>query len=240
MDKYYKMFYTTGSNNYYTLNADGDMFLATETVIPVKSKMPFVKARDMTQALKLLKCTSPLLLLFSKNAERVPLTLDEHLPAEMAKYGELDGDELHYEITKAYDEAIEEQLKDLDVWYRVEYERIKELSDNPIEALKALESNRLAREAHIKKSSPLNKFIFLKWKGEDKIVSAFRKNHNFLYSETIVPSLENVYLYNADAFGTLTIYQIILVRGVTKTINTFIYDVKLLNAFFESIYKNEK
>lgn len=238
MDKHYKQFYKVGCNRYYTLTADGDIYLATETTIPVRK---LIGKKDMTQSLKLLRCTTPLLILFASSTERQLLAEEnEGKPEELHKYAKLDADKLQQDIMSAYSVAIEEQVRDLERWYLAEKHRITELSENVEEALKVLDGEKANRVKQIRASNPIGNSINLRSTHKDKVIKALQSDHIFLYDEYITPSLQNAYFYNADAYGTLTVYQVLIVRGVTKTINTFIYDNKLLSAFFESVYKKDK
>lgn len=238
MDKNYKLFYSTGNNRYFTLDADGEIYLATETFIPTKAVLPIFKPKKLSQGLKLLHCTSPLLILFSSNMLRNPIE-DADAPKELQKYEPLKPMEVTRNIRLAYINALDEQLKSLDFWYKAEQSRLKEDLPTFVEDTKNLKKEYNRRKSSITKNNPLNSFAHLEWKTDDKIARVLMREFNFLYTQDITPSMQNAYVYSADNFGTLTIYQMILVRGVVKTINTFIYDINLLKAFFESIYKKD-
>ena len=87
----------------------------------------------------------------------------------------------------------------------------------------------------IEKNSALGKTISL----DDSHVTEFIKlkmmKVKHLYTEKVTNLVKNKYFYELDAFGTLTIYRMITVKNVTKTIDTFIYDKKLLKELLELI-----
>ena len=66
------------------------------------------------------------------------------------------------------------------------------------------------------------------------------KGLNHLFTEKVTTFVSNVYLYELDCFGTLTIYRVVTIKNVTKTIDTFIYDRKLIKKFLDHVYENDK
>ena len=60
-----------------------------------------------------------------------------------------------------------------------------------------------------------------------------------LYTEKVTNFVNNVFLYDLDCFGTVTIYKVITVKNVVKSVESFIYDRKLIEELMKFIYEND-
>ena len=63
------------------------------------------------------------------------------------------------------------------------------------------------------------------------------KKISALQARSVNAFTKNVFLYEQDEFGTLTIYKIITIKNVVKTIDTFIYDKKLIECLLKTLYE---
>ena len=63
------------------------------------------------------------------------------------------------------------------------------------------------------------------------------KKISALQARSVNAFTKNVYLYEQDEFGTLTIYRLITIKNVVKTIDTFIYDKKLVECLLKTLYE---
>ena len=63
---------------------------------------------------------------------------------------------------------------------------------------------------------------------------------NHLYTERITTFVSNIFLYNVDVFGKVTIYRLLAVKSKIKSVDTFVYDRKLINEFLNHVYENNK
>ena len=74
-----------------------------------------------------------------------------------------------------------------------------------------------------------------------KIVKAMLNSGlKHLYTEKVTSFANNIFLYEVDMFGTLTIYRIMEVKGVLKGFDSFVYDKKLIEEFLKVIYEEER
>lgn len=248
MNKSYKKFYEIGNNRYYTLVADQELYIATESFIKVAPRFSFLKPKTLTQGLKLLKLTAPVTILFNLvvNTKLDKKRNKKDTADELLKYEVVDHKVVKDLIKAAYMDNIEQQKEELNEW---------------IEAMKAEVDEKIVRnkrdleDVHkefedkmkvfytrydralklIEKNNPLGKTIIV----DDSQATAFTKlkfvKVKHLYTEKVTNLVENKYFYELDTFGTLTIYRMITVKNVTKTIDTFIYDKKLLKELLEII-----
>ena len=109
---------------------------------------------------------------------------------------------------------------------------MNDLSNSYMTHSEIINKNNPVKNGMITLKSPLHT-------GNTIIKTMVRSGLEHLYTEKVTNFVSNVYLYEQDCFGTLTIYRIIIVKNVVKTIDTFIYDKKLIEAFLKTMYENE-
>ena len=134
MDKAYKKFYEVGNNAYYSLVADDDNFIATETFIKVGTTKISKKPITLTQGLKLLKLSIPLVVLFSKILELKVTGSMQDIPT----YEKLTSKEITELIKYYYKASTESAINDVEVWYNDMLEEIKEMPNKTDEERKNL------------------------------------------------------------------------------------------------------
>lgn len=251
MNKHYKQFYEIGNNRYFTLSADGDTYIATNSFIKVANRFKFMKQKDLIQGLKLLKMSTPITILFGMLANIEPTSTQKSDTEELKQYEILDPKAIKDNIKMAYDIAITEQINELQEWYNTMIANIKkELDEKDLskdEYKKELEKRsgvyktRLDRSIQsVHEHSQLGNIISLENPKGNKVIKSFLENGlHHLFTEKVTGFASNVYLYEQDQFGTLTIYRIITVKNVIKTIDTYIYDRKLAGKLLEFIYEKE-
>ena len=83
MMKHYKKFYEIGNNRYYTIVADDEMYIASESFLQLGKKNLFRKQKYLNTGFKLLKFSSPIAQLFN--------ALDNLEPSKKQRY---DSDDL--------------------------------------------------------------------------------------------------------------------------------------------------
>lgn len=227
--KYFKKFYEIGNNRYYTLEADGDLYIASDSFI--KFKRRFLNYNNkLVQGLKLLKITPPILVLFATLDSLEPLKNQKNVSEDMIKYRKVNNKELKETIKFFYNKAILDEIDNIDSY-------IEDLDKNSKDYNKLL--------AHAEKTKDYYKSQDLLVKNGysldspehtsgNIIATMMREGLNHLYTERVTAFMNNIFLYEVDCFGTLTIYRVITVKNVVKTIDTFIYDKKLVNKLLEN------
>jgi hypothetical protein len=241
MNKNYKKFYEIGSNRYYTLEADDELFLATETVVPVKNILPFMKPKQMTQGLKLLKISAPVLTLMTLVADCKPLDEQvEHTPDELLKVEQVPYDTVKKQVFGMYREAVKSQKASVRAYYKDMKNKIQS-GEGALERLNSIDKALEKALELIDANHPLKTYLSLKRPVGNTLVNIMiQEGFNFLYSEMVTGISQNTILYKQDTFGTLTIYKLYLVKNVVKYIDTFVYDIKLIKALLENMEKEGK
>lgn len=244
MNKRFIKFYEVGQNNYYLLPFDDELHIATESFIPLQKRfLWFVKEERLTQGLKLLQVTAPLMSLFNKvvNLE-VDLT-DEDFP-DMTTYKKINNVELRKEIEKTYKDALDTQVEELkenfEKWKDDLILDNKDLSDNELEIVINSNKERLEENIKIIKSGNVINNIDFKWKtGDNTVIKKMLENNmEFLYAQKIGSGYKIYYLYELDVFGTLTIYKVQCVKNIVKSMETFIYNKELLQEMLGCMVNN--
>lgn len=246
MNKSYKKFYEIGNNRYYTLVADQELYIATESFIKVAPRFSFLKPKTLTQGLKLLKLTAPVTILFNLvvNTKLDKKRNKKDTADELLKYEVVDHKVVKDLIKAAYMDNVEQQKEELNEWLKDMRVEVEEKISDGKGAVNAKEFEEKMKVFYtrydralklIEKNNPLGKTIIV----DDSQATAFTKlkfvKVKHLYTEKVTNLVENKYFYELDTFGTLTIYRMITVKNVTKTIDTFIYDKKLLKELLEII-----
>ena len=241
MDKAYKKFYEVGNNAYYSLVADDDNFIATETFIKVGTTKISKKPITITQGLKLLKLSIPLVVLFSKILELKVTGSMQDIPT----YEKLTSKEITELIKYYYKASTESAINDVEVWYNDKLEEIKEMTnktDEERKSLKRIYKERKDLEIQKLKAKSVTGIEIRKPNyGLMPVIDKMLDNKiNFLYSEDITGFVTEHYLYEFDVFGTLTIYRVTTVKNVIKSIDTFIYNIDVINEYMNFLEKEGK
>lgn len=236
--KYYNKFYEVGNNVYYTIRADDEDFIATESFINIGRRNLFGKQKKLTQGLKLLKLTAPVAVLF-----------DSIYKAPECSKQRYDSDDLTTYVIPKNKTIINEIINTYDVFKTMQ---IKELEDDLKEVIGVLKENYSGEELdnkisyytrkseemiqHVTESDPLSKYNL-----EDPthtsgniIKTMIREGINHLYTEKVTNFLSHTILYECDDFGTLTIYRVSTIKNVVKGIETFKYDRNVIGALIDS------
>jgi hypothetical protein len=236
--KHYDKFYEIGNNAYYTLTADNDLFLATESFITLNKRNIFGKRKRLTQGLKLLNISTPIAILLNKVFELKPKKGQKNVEEDMLKYPIISSKDIKNEIETMYTQAMELQIKELKEWKKNALKDNKD--DKTIELIKNRYKDALEL---IKKDNPMNNVYDFgdPYHTEGTIIKSFINNGaGHLYSEKVTAFAKNVYLFEQDCFGTITIYRIMTIKNVVKNVDTFILDKKLIGEFLRNTYENWK
>ena len=241
----YKKFYEIENNKYYLLPFGDELHLATENVLTYHKRfLGFMFKKQITQGLKLLELTAPLLILFQEIINADTDVVDEQFP-DMTTYKKIDNVELRKRMEHIYSDALEESIKEMRDDFKSWLSQLAE--DNPNmseEELIAIEETNKARLEdnirYVKDNSPVNNIQF-KWKTGDNLAikKLLENNMEYLYTQKIGSNYKITYLYDLDVFGTVSVYKIHCVKDTIKTIETFIYNRELLQEMFAYIENNK-
>ena len=227
--KHYKKFYEIGNNRYYTIVADDEMYIATESFLKLGSKNILGKEKELRTGLKLLKFSSPIAQLFLA-LDNLEFSKKQRYDSDDLKiYAHINNRELKENIKKAYLDVYNQEVES------VRKQRDELIEDGKIEIAKSCEEylqklEKLDLMDGIDLNSP-------EYTGSPIIKSMIWNGFEHLYTEKVNAFTKNVFLYEQDEFGTLTIYKIITIKNVVKTIDTFIYDKELVKNLLEYLYK---
>lgn len=248
--KHYDKFLEIGNNAYYTITADDELYIATESLLNLGRKGLFKRRDKLTQGFKLLKVSPAIGILFNMLTNIKKLPNQKDVTEDMIEYKVIDNIKLQEAIYKAYNEAFDEQLKSLNNWFKDASKHYKdklkekEINQNTYDMLMTdLSASYEMYSKSINKNNPIvNGEITLKspmHTGNSVIKSMIRSGLEHLYTEKVTNFASNVFLYEQDCFGTLTIYRIMTVKNVIKSIDSFVYDKKLIEAFLKTMYEKE-
>ena len=233
--RHYNKFYEIGNNKYYTLVADGDLFLGTESFVQV-GKNILGRPKLLTQGFKLLEITVPITMLFLAIDNLKPKNKQKYDSDDIIEYDLIDTTELKCDLIAQYENAIAIQHSEVDSYYQTQID-----SAESEEAKKILRDKQ--KEAHkvVEENNPLNKLDLVNpiHTGCATIKSMLRSGLNHLYTSKVTAFASNVFLYEQDCFGQITIYRIMTIKNVVKSIDSFIYDKKLISAFLKSVEEKE-
>lgn len=225
--KHYNKFYEIGSNRYYTITADDDIYIATESFLNVGKKRLFRKQDSIVMGFKLLKFSTPIAILFNE-IDNLKKCKKQNYKGydDMIEYVLLDNRKLKDKIEDTYNSVKKSEIKYLkDMIKTLENEKEIEFYKNEISKLEKLN---LMQDISIDDIEHTSNNI---------IKTMIRENLQHLYTEKVSAFCNNVFLYDQDCFGTITIYRITTVKNVVKTIDTFIYDKKVINALLRTMYE---
>lgn len=229
MMKYYKKFYEIGNNRYYTIVADDEMFIATESFLTISKKRLFRKPKELITGLKLLKFSTPIALLFTALNGLGPTKKQKYDSDDLITYNHIDNKELKESIKNAYLQVYNEEIE---LAYQQKNELIKQGKQELVEQC----------EQYIEKLRNLDLMNGIDLETPEHtgcmiIKTMLREGLEHLYTERVTAFMKNIYLYEQDEFGCLTIYKVVTVKNVVKTIETFIYDKKLIEEFLKDSYE---
>lgn len=249
--KHYDKFYEIGNNSYYKITADDDLYLATESFLNLGKRGLFRKQERLTQGFKLLKVSPAVGVLFNELVNLNKLPNQKGISEDMLKYRELNDNIVKEKIEDSYNCAFAGAIKELDDWYKErekdlkEKYKVKEITENTLKLLLTDCANTVKQHKEvINRNNPLeNGMISIKEPKHtgSKIVKAMiNSGLKHLYTEKVTSFANNIFLYEVDMFGTLTIYRIMEVKGVLKGVDSFVYDKKLIEEFLKVIYEEER
>lgn len=236
--KYYNKFYEVGNNKYYTIRADDEDFIATESFINLGKRNIFGKQKTLTQGLKLLKLTAPLAVLFDFIQKAPETTKQKYESEDLTTYVIPKNKTIINEIRNTYDvfktmqiNELEENLKEVINLLKDRYSG-EDLDDKINYYTRKSEELR----QHVAESDPLSKYNLESpdYTAGNIIKTMLREGINHLYTEKITNFLSHTILYECDEFGTLTIYRVSTIKNVVKGIETFKYDRNVLGALIDS------
>lgn len=227
--KHYKKFYEIGNNRYYTIVADDEMYIATESFLKLGTKTLFGKEKELKTGLKLLKFSSPIAQLFLALDDLKPSKKQRYDTDDLTVYGHIDNKELKENIKKSYLQVIQDEIHNME-------KLMMDLFDegNAQEA-----QNCKIYIEDLKRINPMDgvDLEIPEYTGCMIIKTMLREGIEHLYTERVNAFTKNVYLYEQDEFGTITLYRIITIKNVAKTIDTFIYDKKLVESLLKTLYE---
>lgn len=228
--RHYNEFYEIGYNKYYTIVVDDEMYIATESFIPLGKKNIFGKQKKLIQGLKLLKFSSPIAHLFNalNNLEaKKDQRYDDR--ENLVVYKHIDNKKLKEDIKNSYLQVYNEEIENI-TKQRDEFiaQGKTELVDKCNDYLRQLENLDLMNGIDLE--SPKDSGCMI-------IKTMIREGLEHLFTERVNSFTNNVYLYEQDEFSTVRIYRIITVKNIVKTIDTFIYDKKLVESFLKTLYE---
>lgn len=237
--KYYNKFYEIGSNRYYTINIDDEYYIATESIVNIKEKK---KQKELLQGFKLLKFSVPIASLFNMINE-AKIVRDKYGYDDLVEYEIIDDKLLRKNIEKLYIDIFKEQKDYIDSWYKDSLNYLEEKQDKDLkfkkEQLKVQYDSMLIKLDY---SNPIknNTLNFDNKLCKNDIINYMLKNNiKYLYSECVKAFMKNTFLYTQDCFGTVIIYRIVTVKDVIKSIDTFIYDKKLIKELLKFLEEKE-
>lgn len=229
--KHYKQFYEVGNNRYYTITADDEEYIGTESFLNIGKKKLFRKQKSLNMGFKLLKFSAPIAILFNALNDLEPMKNQKYDAEDLTTYSFIDNKKVKETIKSFYTKAIEDEITSL------EQQGLDLLGEGKIELAKSVKPY----IDKLKKLDPLaNAGIDLIepiHTGNNIVKAMLRSDLKHLYTEKVNAFTNNIYLYEQDCFGTLTIYRVITVKGFTKTIDTFIYDKEVVGSLLKTSYE---
>ena len=202
MNERFIKFYEVGQNNYYLLPFDDELHIATESFveIPKRKFLWFKKQEKITQGLKMLQITSPILSLFQRVIDLELDKEDKDFP-DMSTYKKLNNLELRKSIEKSYLDAINTQVQEMrdnfEVWKDNFILENKAISEEEQENIIKVSEQRLEENIKIIKSGNIINSIDFKFKTGDNVIikKMLDNNMEFLYAQKIGSGYKIYYLY---------------------------------------------
>lgn len=245
-DKRFKKFYEIGSNRYYVLPFEKELYLATENFLEVPRKF-FKKPKELTQTIKLLELQTPILLLFNNLIDTRVEEIDDEFQ-DMCTYEKIDNAKVRREIKEHYELALQQEvdliLEDFSNWCNeFAKDSIGKYTEEEIEDTIKANQNRVDKIVEQFKEMHISKFISTsvpnKKVENDVVKKMLTSGLEFLYSQQMSSTMKVYYLYDLDKFGTITIYKVVCVKEHIKAINSFVYDRQLIQELLAFIENNK-
>ncbi len=245
-DKRFKKFYEIGSNRYYVLPFGDELYLATENFLETPRKF-FKKPRELTQTLKLLELSAPMLLLFNSVIDTKVDEIDDEFK-DMCTYEKVDNTKLRKDIKDSYQYALDVEVNsiilDFNNWCEnFANDSIGKFTEQEIEDTIKANEHRVDAIIEQFKQMHISNFISTNVpnkKSENDVVKKMITNGlEFIYSHQMSSTMKVYYLYDLDKFGTITIYKVVCVKEHIKAINSFVYDRTLIQELLAFIENNK-
>lgn len=245
-DRRFKKFYEVGNNRYYVLPFGDELYLGTENFLEIPRKF-FKKPKELTQTLKLLELSAPILLLFNSVVDTKVDEIDDEFK-DMCTYEKVDNSKLRRDIRESYDMALQIEVNaiynDFDNWCEnFAKDSIGKFTEEEIED--TIRANELRVEEIVKNFKNVHSSSFISTnvpnkKVENDVVKKMITNGlEFIYSHQMSSTMKVYYLYDLDKFGTITIYKVVCVKEHIKAINSFVYDRALIQELLAFIENNK-
>ena len=227
--KHYKKFYEIGNNRYYTIVADDEMYIGTESFLQLGKKRIFRKPKELNTGFKLLKFSSPIAQLFLSLDNLEPNEKQKYDSDDLITYNHIDNKKLKNDIKLSYMQVIQDEI------FNMEKQALELFEDGKTQEAQ----NCKIYIEDLRKLDPMDGLDLEtpEYTGCMIIKTMLREGLEHLFTERVNAFTNNVYLYEQDEFGTLTIYRLITVKNVVKTIDTFIYDKKLVECLLKTLYE---
>ena len=227
--KHYKKFYEIGNNRYYTIVADDEMYIGTESFLAIGKKKLFRKQKELNTGFKLLKFSPTIAQLFLAIDALEPTKKQKYDSEDLITYNHIDNKNLKENIKNSYFQTIQQEIEIMKS-QQADYINDDDLERADICANYIRQLENLNPMDGIDLNSPEHT-------GCNIVKTMIREGLEHLYTERVTAFADNVYLYEQDEFGNVTIYRIVTVKNVVKTIDTFIYDKKLIESFLKTLYE---
>lgn len=227
--KHYKKFYEIGNNRYYTIVADDEMYIGTESFLQLGKKRIFRKPKELNTGFKLLKFSSPIAQLFLSLDNLEPNEKQKYDSDDLITYNHIDNRKLKNDIKLSYMQVIQDEI------FNMEKQALELFEDGKTQEAQSCKSY----IDDLRKLDPMDGLDLEtpEYTGCMIIKTMLREGLEHLFTERVNAFTNNVYLYEQDEFGTLTIYRLITIKNVVKTIDTFIYDKKLVECLLKTLYE---
>ena len=245
-DRRFKKFYEVGNNRYYVLPFGNELYLGTENFLEMPRKF-FKKPKELTQTLKLLELSAPILILFNSVVDTKVDEIDDEFN-DMCTYEKVDNTKLRKDIRDSYEMALELEVNaiydDFNNWCE-EFAKNSANKFTEQEIEDTIRANELRVEEIVKNFKQLHISNFIgtnvpNKKVENDVVKKMITNGlEFIYSHQMTSTMKVYYLYDLDKFGTITIYKVVCVKEHIKAINSFVYDRALIQELLAFIENNE-
>lgn len=245
-DRRFKKFYEVGNNRYYVLPFGDELYLGTENFLEEPRKF-FKKPKEMTQTLKLLELSAPILILFNSVVDTKVDEIDDEFN-DMCTYEKVDNAKLRKDIRDSYEMALELEINaiydDFNNWCEnFAKDSVGKFTEQEIED--TIKANELRVEEIVRNFKNVHTSAFISTiipnkKVENDVVKKMITNGlEFIYSHQMTSTMKVYYLYDLDKFGTITIYKVVCVKEHIKAINSFVYDRQLIQELLAFIENNE-
>lgn len=245
-DRRFKKFYEVGNNRYYVLPFGDELYLGTENFLEIPRKF-FKKPKELTQTLKLLELSVPILLLFNSVVDTKVDEIDDEFK-DMCTYEKVDNSKLRRDIRESYDIALQLEINaiydDFNNWCEnFAKDSIGKFTEEEIED--TIRANEIRVEEIVNNFRNVHTSSFISTnipnkKVENDVVKKMITNGlEFIYSHQMSSTMKVYYLYDLDKFGTITIYKVVCVKEHIKAINSFVYDRTLIQELLAFIENNK-